>query len=668
VLQESPHNSASNTQSVPEESIPGKPIRWGRVSFIALVLIVLNTGWIANSEMKTGVTEITISTLFIGVLFMLFVLTLLNLAVRRLFGPPAALNQLELLMLYSLLSMSSVVAGVGNMGFFLPFLSNAFWYATPSNGWRGFWHLLPWYIGPRDPNVLRGFYEGKSTFFQPHIMADWAPPLCVWAIFFLMLIWTTLCLACIVRRRWEEEEHLPFPVIALPLEMTREGGPLYQNKLLWLGFAVPCCLHSLNSLASILPAVPSLPINSARDLTANMPFPWTGLTPLFGGIHAAGIGFGYLINTDVLFSLWFFYIVRKVFNMWGVVEDWRDVGQGEFGDGAHQFPFTSYQAWGAWLALGIAVAWQGRGYFRAYIQRALHGDPTGREREEPMGARLAVFGFLTGFLALCAFVWSSGGSLWLPVVFLGIYVFLMLALARLEAETAVPSPFLAWVDPQSMISSVVGSVNLSHTDAVHMGMLSWFNSDYRAAAMPHQLQALVAQKRAGGSLRSLPTALMIAGAVALIAAALWDLQLYYVNGGETGHVNQWRIMEGSMPWQNVQKWIQHPTPADGKAALGMIAGAAITGILALMRARFVGFPLSPAAYVLNTSWANDLFWLDMLIAWVCKSLILRYGGIKVYRLMLPLFLGLILGDFVTGAAWSIVGVALHLNLFRTFST
>jgi len=40
----------------------------------------------------------------------------------------------------------------------------------------------------------------------------------------------------------------------------------------------------------------------------------------------------------------------------------------------------------------------------------------------------------------------------------------------------------------------------------------------------------------------------------------------------------------------------------------------------------------------------------------------------MYRQMLPLFLGLILGDFVTGAAWSIIGTLFHLTLFRTFAS
>ena len=662
-------HAAENAASAETLETTPKPVRWGIVWLVALPLIALNTGWIANSEMKTGVTEITISTLFLGVTFLLFLITLVNLLARRLSTGRAALNQPELMLLYSLLSISSVVAGVGNMGFFLPFLSNPFYYANNNNGWHELWHLLPPYIGPRDPDVLKGFYQGNATFFVPRIMRAWAVPLGVWGLFFLLLLWTTLCLGVIVRRRWEEEEHLPFPVILLPLEMTREDAPIYRSKLLWLGFAVPCLLHSLNSLASILPSIPAFPVNTARDLTAGLSFPLSSFSPMFGGIHPAGVGFGYLINTDVLFSLWFFYFVRKVLNFWGVSENWRDAGaSGQFSDGSTQFPYTSYQAWGAWLALGIAVLWQGWTYFGGYFRRALRGDPDGQERQEPMSARLAVLGFAGGFLALCAFVWSSGGAFWLPLVFLGVYLVILLALTRLEAETAVLSPYLGWIDPQSILTTIGGTTNFGTMDKVHMGMLSWFNSDYRAASMPHQLQAFIGQKRAGGSMRGIPAALMAAAAVSLVFALLWDLQLYYTSGAATGHVNQWRVMEGSAPWNSVQKWLQHPKSPNHTALLGMVAGAAMTGFLALLRARFVSFPLSTTGYVLNTSWANDLFWLDMLIAWVCKTLLLRYGGIKIYRQMLPLFLGLILGDFVTGSFWSLVGALMHWELFRTFST
>ena len=96
-------------------------------------------------------------------------------------------------------------------------------------------------------------------------------------------------------------------------------------------------------------------------------------------------------------------------------------------------------------------------------------------------------------------------------------------------------------------------------------------------------------------------------------------------------------------------------------------GGGVTLLLTYLRTRFIGFPLSPAAYVLDVTWAMELFWLDITIAWFIKTMFLRYGGIKLYRTALPFFLGLILGDFVTGAAWNLFGALTGLSLFRTFA-
>ncbi|MBV9850586.1 MAG: hypothetical protein JO250_13015 [Armatimonadetes bacterium] len=646
------------------------PVRWAYVIAVALPLIVLMCGWTANSEMKTGVTEITISTLFMGVTFVLFVLTLLNLGVRRLAGPRAAMTQAEMMALYTMLSMGSVVAGVGHFGFFTPFLVNPFYYDTPASGWKAFHYLLPSFIGPRDPAILKGFFEGHSTAFRPEVLAAWAYPLTVWCIFFLVLLWTTLCVAAILRRRWQDEEHLPFPVIALPLEMTREGAPMYRQKLLWGGFAVPLCLHSLNSLHSIYPTLPTLQVNTVHDLIWDAPlqYPWTGMGSLFYQLHPCGVGFGYLINTDVSFSLWFFYFVKKVADVWGVTTGWRDAATGWFVDENGQFPYFSYQGWGAWLVLGLAALWVGRGYFRDYFARALRGDRAGVDRDEPMSARVAVVGFLLGFFALCAFVWSWGGSWWLPIVFLGIYLLLMVTLSRIRAETAVLSSELVWVNPQSIITTVAGTSGLSHADLAHTAMLSWFNTDYRAAGMPHELEGLVGLRRARGRLSPLVPAILLAAAVAMVAALAWDLQLYYVNGASTGNVNTWRITKGSEPWNDLHGWLQNLKPPSGAALGAMGFGVGMTLLLSALRARFVGFPLHPAAYALNMTFANDFFWGDMFIAWLIKATILRYAGLGLYRQGLPFFLGLILGDFVTGSAWSIIGTLFHLNLFRTFAT
>ena len=285
-----------------------------------------------------------------------------------------------------------------------------------------------------------------------------------------------------------------------------------------------------------------------------------------------------------------------------------------------------------------------------------------------MSARLATGGFLAGFLALCTFVWLSGGSWWLPPLFLGIYLLFMVTLSRIRAETAVLSSELVWINPQTLLTAALGTSHLSQTDLAHTAMLSWFNSDYRAAAMPHQLEGFVGLRRAQGKVSPLVSAIMLAATVAIVSSLLWDLQLYYVNGAGTANVNSWRLSKGNEPWNDLQNWLNTPKPPTGSVYGGMAAGIAITLLLTAMRTRFIGFPLHPAAYALNMSFANDFFWCDMFLAWGIKVCILRYGGVKLYRQGLPFFLGLILGDYVTGASWSLVGMAFHLNLFRTFAS
>ncbi|HEX5324305.1 MAG TPA: DUF6785 family protein [Capsulimonadaceae bacterium] len=648
--------------------------RWLLALLISLPLIVLNAVWIANSEMRTGITEVTISTLFSGVLFVLFILTLLNLLARRLFGPSRCLSQSELLIVYMLLSLSSSISGVGSMGFFTAILVTPFYYATPQNGWKNFWDDLPWYIGPRDKAIYNGYFNGYDSFFHVKYIVAWAGPLLVWSVFFLVLLFTMLCLAAILRRRWAEEEHLPFPVIALPLELTRTAEPgnkFFKSPLLWAGFAIPSFLHTLNTIASIKPGIPTLQPNTLHDLvpTFQLPFPWNGLDSFFYLAHGSGVGFGYLINLDVSFSLWIFYLLKKALDVWGVTMGWRNPGQGWFGDNAAQFPFTGFQGIGAWLALGVAILWRGRFSMRDFFRRAWNGDPEGIDSGELFSARTAVVGFALGFLAMCAFVWSMGGSLWLPVVFLAVYVLIMMAVARIRAETAVPCTELIWINPQNILTELCGTEGFSKLDLTHMGILSWFNTDYRAAAFPHLLEGQVALKRAQTRrIRPLFAVLSVAAVVALIAALLASLQMYYVNGAATAKVNNWRVTgKGEEPWNDVAGWLQNPRPVELSTVMAALVGVVVTLVLSALRARFADFPLHPAGYVLNTSFANDFFWMDMFIAWLLKAVILRYGGMALYRRLLPFFLGLILGDFVTGAFWSIIGTVYHLDLYRTFA-
>src|SRR5579862_3174440 len=79
-----------------------------RAIALSLVLIVLVCWWVAEAEIRTTTTEITCTSLPIGVLFILFVLCVINRGIERV-APQRAFAGGELACVYSLTAIGSAV-------------------------------------------------------------------------------------------------------------------------------------------------------------------------------------------------------------------------------------------------------------------------------------------------------------------------------------------------------------------------------------------------------------------------------------------------------------------------------------------------------------------------------------------------------------------------------
>jgi uncharacterized metal-binding protein len=86
----------------------------------------------------------------------------------------------------------------------------------------------------------------------------------------------------------------------------------------------------------------------------------------------------------------------------------------------------------------------------------------------------------------------------------------------------------------------------------------------------------------------------------------------------------------------------------------MGAGGLVTVALSGLRARFLWFPLHPVGYLAANSWGIHINWLSFFIGWLLNTLITRYGGLKIYRTLLPFFFGLIVGDMLHTVLWGLV--------------
>ena len=76
----------------------------------------------------------------------------------------------------------------------------------------------------------------------------------------------------------------------------------------------------------------------------------------------------------------------------------------------------------------------------------------------------------------------------------------------------------------------------------------------------------------------------------------------------------------------------------------------------VLRLRFIWWQLHPLGYPLAGYYHFEKLWFPFFLSWLIKWICIKQGGIKSYRRLLPFFLGLVLGEFICGSVWGIIGL------------
>ena len=636
-----------------------------RALLVGLVLVPFNCYWVTVTEIKWMSNDSTCVSLFMTVVTLLFFLTLFNLLLARRF-PRLALNQGELMVVYIMLAISTAMGGHDMMGNLLPNIANVFWFDNPVNGWEKFHRYIPAWFAPRDKDMLRGFYEGSSTLYTREHLLGWAVPVAVWGGFMMVIAYIMLCTNVLIRKQWADREKLTFPIIQMPLEMTREGGAsgFFNSRMLWIGFAIPAFLETLNELNYFYPSVPRVQIK-VYDLGPFMTArPWNGVGWFPISFYPFAIGLTFFLPADLSFSCWFFYVFRKALDVFAVAMGWRDPGASP---AMQRFPYFAEQADGAWIALALIMLYASRRYLWQVIKRAAGKESELDDSTEPMSYRSALIGIACGLSLLFAFCLLAGASPFVPIIFFALYFIVAIAITRIRAELGPPAHELNFYRPEDIMTAAFGTEALGTRNLTIISYFYWFNRGYRNLVMPHQLEAFKIGDVSRTSGRKLAGIIMFATFVGVVATFWSLLHMYYVNGAATAKIQAvYRTGIGSYAFDRLNGWVLNPKKTDTPALSFMGVGAAFALFLTLMKSHFLWWPFHPIGYGLAVSYAMDYFWFTAFIGWLCKVLAIRYGGIKFYRQALPFFMGLILGDYVTASVWTLIGWALGITTYRTF--
>lgn len=555
------------------------------------------------------------------------------------------LTESELVVIYTMTTVATVLASSGAIHFMVPAIAAPHHFASAENKWEDlFYQYIPAWIGPTDERLLDRFFDGGEAI----PVGIWFGPSVIWSGFIFAYALCSLSISALVRRQWIESERLTFPTVYVPLNVTGADGAFWRNKLAWVGMAIPFIIGTLNTLNLNIPAVPKLEV---RNINLSQSFrdpPWNAMGGLSISFYPFVIGIAFLLSSEVTFSCWFFYLMTKAQRVFGAI-----FGLSEWGTGSlSRFPFEEHQGAGAFIALTTLAMWIGRKDLLAAFRAAL-----GMKADSARAAsvpRWAVWGIIISFGAMIALCRTAGMSFGVPVLLLLLSLIYLVAATRIRAETGNAWLFGPRIDPQTLLVTTFGSRNLLPQDLTIMAYLSSIATfDLRCVSMPHQLDAFKMAEARDIPRGRLTWALVLALAIG-IPVAFWGALLVWHDVGALAKGNTWRTMMGKAPFDKLQGYLQAPQPADLLGLIFVGLGLLFTGFLFAMRTKLTAWPFHPVGYAIANTASMRSQWFPFLIAWGAKSMILRYGGPKLYRQVLPFCFGLVVGDFLNGGFYTLI--------------
>jgi len=652
-------DTAEHTAPTPSGSPPEAAGRafTGRAILIGLLLIPVNCYWVTVIEVRWYMLDGSCLPLFVTPVFILFVLTVLNLGVLRL-NCRLALSGGELLVVYVMLVVSNSMCGHDMIQNLFGVIAHPFRFADPENKWATlFLDQVPRWLFISDEQTLRDFYEGsRGAGLHLSSLRMWLGPLAHWFAFILTLTLMMLAAAFLLSRPWTREEKLSYPIIQVPLRLTEQQGKvILRNRAMWLGFALAAAADILNGLHSLYPNVPELKIKQTPIGDYFTRRPLDAIQGTTVSFYPFMIGLVYFLPQDLSFSCWFFFVLRKAEQVLGRALGWEQVPG---------FPFFNEQASGAWLGLALVALYGVRRHLLASLRHALGraSHLAGRERRMPY--RVAFVLLIIGSVYLLLFSRAMGMTFEAASLFFVLYFLLSLAMTRVRAELGTPHE-IYFVNPQQIMVQVLGARALGLGNLVGIACTYWFNRCYRCHPMPNQVEAFKMGEERRFSGWALAATLALALVASLLASFWANLAVTYKNGA-IGNCLGFKDWVGWESFDRLAFWIQNPQGPDWTRISFMGLGMALVFGLRGARGAWVSLPLHPAGYALAISFAMDYFWFAFFVSWLIKSALLRYGGLKLYHHSVPFFLGLILGDYVTGSCWALIGPALGRETYKIF--
>ncbi len=631
-----------------ERSISLRAILLGLVSVIVMC-------WLANYQLHvTRSSQLTISNFPLCAL-MVFVVWLVINSLLRTLAPKLALKPGELLTIMIMTWAAGMMPARGWSARLIGDLCAVQHFASPENRWEELLGRLlpPWLFPELMGSSARtqagnwfatGVPEGQQIPWRA-----WAVPLFWWGTVALATLGAAFAITVIFHRQWVTYERLSFPLVTVPMTLVEVHpgeriSTIFKQRLFWIGFAVVVVPLFWNLGGYLYHAWPKIHIY--RNYWSIRRIVITGFPHIAFRIMPLVIGFLYLCNLDLLFSLWIFYLVGWLEA--GIV-DTLGFSAGKVGQKLNGLALVSTHNYGGMVFLVIWSIWVARRHLQAVWQAAVSRHRVEDNPGGVMSYRAALVLLALSGIFLVFFAMRMGMSLPVAISALLLIFVVFFVVAKYMAATG-----MAYFTPPTMangqlLESLIGSSWMSPNSVVGLGLLhggtfGGYQRVFGYTMMPHALK--VGQESSRGGKR-LIWALVLAVVVGAAFSIWYTLYLGYNHAAlkmdETSLVNnpQTEINAIARRVDAVQKGEGLPPDVEKIGAWGV--GFLATGVLTVLYGRFSWWKLHPVGLAFSASNAGTFYWFSIFLVWFAKVIILKFGGVRLYEKAKPFFVGLIVG-------------------------
>ncbi len=602
----------------------------------------------------------------------------------------------ELTLILGMVLVACAIPTSGLMRYWQPTLVGTAWHSADNATKRNVIESLDlptWFFPTSDSTdaltdpVTAWFYDrippdAPDGSFGDMLVA-WAPPFLGWGVFFLAIFAAIGAISFIVARQWIENERIAFPlgeVQSLLIDTPAPGkrfNTTINSRPFLMAFVGVLLLRGWNTLSDYHPRyVPEIPMSfSLRHLIVDPPFGFMDGYVTYATIFPLVIAIAFFMATRISFSLVFFVLASQIPIM-AMASSGNDLDSTERRD----------LNLGALLAFVGMILWTGREYYLRVLRGMfVKGAAPTRWFASPAGCGWVV---LLGTSVSVAWLMMCGmtivGALLLVIGLLMTWVVMANVVAHAGLPVAVtmsgPREWFVGLFPNPGGTEAASAAGVSgHVSNQFMvqtvGGMWAYASDQLAVYKTHALRAISnssdridrCDPSSAPQGRRLIVALVLALLVSYAVGHVSTLAAYYhfstsLDSVRESPINK-EVLDGQPKWLVDHTVRTHQTGLTGSNQQHepwpwVAGGAGVTGLLAVMQLRVPWWPLHPIGFLMVFSFPMRRLWFSILLGWLVKVLIVRFGGASLFRSAKPFFVGVIVAEVVASGILALLGAGM----------